>query len=251
VAAIALVAVGACSGGSKKAATTAGADQGKPITYVAIGASESVGVGTNDPAREAWPAVLDETALPKRAVFVNLGISGATVADALQKEVPVALTRQPTLVTVWLNVNDLTHLVSVESYEQSLDNLVHQLRRGGNTKVLVANTPPVADFPAYIACRPNPPAGSAPCELGSLAQMFLPGPEVVDNMVAAYNAAIARVVARDNAVLVDLHAAAEKARADGTEQAMFSADGFHPSVQGHRVVAETFAAALRSSGGAG
>jgi lysophospholipase L1-like esterase len=32
---------------------------------------------------------------------------------------------------------------------------------------------------------------------------------------------------------------------------MFSSDGFHPSVAGHRVVAATFAAALEASGGAG
>jgi lysophospholipase L1-like esterase len=221
------------------------------VRYVAVGASESVGVGTDDPAQQAWPEVLRHTALPTRTVFTNLGISGATVADALQKEVPQAVKLDPTLVTVWLNVNDLTHFVSVASYEQSLDNLVHQLRRGGKTKVLVANTPPVSDFPAYTSCRPNPPAGAAPCALGGLAQALLPGPQVVDDMVAAYNAAIARVVAKEGAVLVDLHAAAERARAEGTEQAMFSADGFHPSVEGHRVVAATFAGALSASGGAG
>ena len=216
---------------------------------MAVGASDSVGVGADDPLRQAWPQVFYQTALPKRAVFINLGISGATVAEALEKEVPHALDLNPTVVTVWLSLNDLTHLVSAESYEQSLGELVHRLRRDGRTKVLVGNAPPIADLPAYTACLPNPPGGAA-CGLGGLIQRLLPGPDVVDGLVDAYNAAIARVAAREGAVLVDLHAVAVRAREAGTETSLFSGDGFHPSVEGHKAVAAAFAEALKASGGA-
>jgi lysophospholipase L1-like esterase len=58
--------------------------------------------------------------------------------------------------------------------------------------------------------------------------------------VADFNAAVARVVRREDAVPVDLSGERDLAGLTG-------ADGFHPSTAGHREVARTFAAAL--SGG--
>ena len=45
--------------------------------------------------------------LPPAASFVNVGVPGATVADALEVQVSQAMALRPGLVTVWLNVNDL------------------------------------------------------------------------------------------------------------------------------------------------
>jgi len=247
VALFALVA-GACS--HQRSVVLPGADDsGPPVVYVAVGASESVGVGADDPPRQAWTQVFSETALPKRTQFVNLGIPGATVADAISRELPQALTLTPTIVTVWLNVNDLTSLVSPDQYEKQLDDLVHQLRRGGATRVLVANTPPLDRLPAYLACLPNPPTGSPPCAINGVARLLLPNATVVNAAVAAYNDAVTRVVTKEGAVLVDLNAVGMQARADGREPSLVGPDGFHPSTAGHAVVAKAFADALKSSGG--
>jgi lysophospholipase L1-like esterase len=67
-------------------------------------------------------------------------------------------------------------------------------------------------------------------------------------MVAEYNAAIARVVQRQGAFLVDLYAVGMAARAAGTESSFISRDGFHPSTAGHARVAEAFAEVLKASG---
>lgn len=75
--------------------------------YVAIGASETVGAGSSDPLRQSWPQVLFRAAFTRRATFVNLGVPGATVAEALEQEVPYAEELRPDVVTIWLNVNDL------------------------------------------------------------------------------------------------------------------------------------------------
>ena len=247
VAAVVLVA-GACS--HPRSVVLPGADDsGPPVVYVAVGASESVGIGADDPLRQAWTQVFYETALPKRTQFVNLGIPGATVADAISRELPQALTLAPTIVTVWLNVNDLTSLVSPDQYEKQLDDLVHQLRRGGGTRVLVANTPPLDRLPAYLACLPNPPTGSTPCAINGVARVLLPSATVVNAAVAAYNDAVARVVTKEGAVLVDLNAVGMQARADGREPSLVGTDGFHPSTAGHAVVAKAFADALKASGG--
>jgi len=109
--AVALLLAGtACSGGRRIVGGSVVPEvspAGRPMTYVAIGASETVGIGADDPIREGWAYVFYRTALPRAATFVNLGIPGATVADALGREVPEAVGIHPDLVTVWLNVNDI------------------------------------------------------------------------------------------------------------------------------------------------
>jgi lysophospholipase L1-like esterase len=210
--------------------------------YVAVGASESVGVGASDPLRNAWTQVFYRSALPRSAVFVNMAVSGSTVAEALAGQVPNAVALSPDVVTVWLNVNDLIRGVPAASYEADLTKLLTALRRGGATKVLVANTPPLDDLPAYRACLPAP-ATAGPCALGPGLQGLVPAPATLNAAVDAYNAAIARVAAAGGAVLVDLHAAGLAARQNGTEASLVGSDGFHPSDAGHALVATAFATA--------
>ena len=209
------------------------ADTGPAPVYVAVGASETTGVGSDQPLRDGWPRVLHRIAMPPGSVMVNMGIPGATVAQALAEEVEAAVAARPHLVTVWLNVNDLTRGVSTADYERQLESLVRQLRRSVSTRILVANTPPLDRLPAYQAGRLL--AG-------------VPDAEAVRRLVADYNAAIARVVQRQGALLVDLHAVGMAARAAGTEATLISRDGFHPSTAGHAAVAEAFAEVLRASG---
>lgn len=205
-----------------------------PRVYVAIGASDSVGVGARDPANDAWPRVFARLALPPDAEVVNLGISGATVAEALTNELPQALRRDADLITVWLNVNDLLAGIAPATYEGQLGELVRALRADGGPRVLIANTPPVDVLPAYVDCRAR-----AGCLGGDL-----PEPMLVQLAVAAYNAAIARVAAASGAEVVDLHAAGVAAHAEGRTRELVGSDGFHPSTAGHRAVAEAFAAVL-------
>lgn len=236
-----VAAASACSSGGSTAQPPA-----KPIVYVAVGASETVGYGADNPSTEAWPRVLLRTALPPSTVFDDLGIAGATVKDALAQEVPAAVAKKPDLVTVWLNVNDMLSFIKPATYQQQLDDLVKQLRRGGATKVLVANVPPLDRLPSFLACKPNPPAGAPPCPSPALA--FVPIQAVV-TLVDNFNTAIATVVRQEGAVLVDLHAAGLAARAAGTEGSLIGKDGFHPSTAGHKAVAAAFAQALSASGG--
>src|SRR5438045_5013738 len=87
-------AVAACA----RPSTTAAAP--RPLTYVAIGASDTVGVGAGSPDTESWPAVL-WWRLPPGSQFVNLGVSGSLLHQALDQQLPVAIDMSPDLVTVW------------------------------------------------------------------------------------------------------------------------------------------------------
>ncbi len=234
-----LVAV-ACSSPSRRALPPPAEPAGTPIVYVAVGASETVGFGSDEPFRDSWPRVLFRTALPPSSVFVNMGIPGATVARALRDELPQALTVRPSLATVWLNVNDLVAGVEPEDFERDLGTLVRGLRAGGSTRVLVANVPPIDTLPAYLACR----ADRGRCG----AEADLPTPEVLNAVVDAYNAATARVGDREGALVVDLHALGLAARQAGTSASFVGPDGFHPSTAGHEAVAGAFAEVLSASG---
>ncbi len=233
-------AVAATIPGSRFAAAMAAVDRasawpewperfGDPTVYVAVGASETIGTGSDLPERDAWPHVLARTALPPSTTVVNLGIPGATVATALREELPRALELEPDLVTVWLNVNDIVCGVTPAHFERDLGALVGALCRSGRSRVLLANVPPLDRLPTYLAYAASRPEH---------------GPEALNTVVAAYNAATARIAAREGAVVVDLHAVGLAARQSGTEASFVSADGFHPSTAGHAAVAAAFADVL-------
>lgn len=222
-----------------------------PLSYVAVGASETTGTGADKPATEAWPRVL-ATKLGqggRQVNFTSLGFNGAQVAEARVSSAPKVEAMKPDLVTVWLNVNDLINqlrgLGSTAAFEQQLGELVRRVRRGGASTVLVANTPALDRLPAYLECLS--PTGTR-CLLPPAFRAFVPRPEVLNALVAEYNRVTAGVVQREGAVLVDLHAASLKAREEGREASLVSADGFHPSTAGHAAVADVFAEAAAKAG---
>ena len=206
------------------------------VVYVAVGASDTVGVGSRDPRRDAWPEVFARTALPPNAEVHNLGISGATTAEAIRRELPRALDLRPTIATVWLNVNDLTHAVPPETYERQLRQLLTALRADGRTQVLIATTPRLESLPAYRACLD----ASASCEIGP----FVPPPTLVSAAVDAYNDAIRSAAKATGSIVVDLHALGD---VPANHPEWVSGDGFHPSTEGYRHVASAFASALRAA----
>ena len=211
------------------------------LVYAAIGASETFGIGAGDP-RHAWPQVFSDDVLPRSAVLHNFGIPGATTAQALHDEVPAALAVHPTVVTVWLNVNDLINGVAAQDYEAQLRQVLRALRRGGQARVLVANTPDLAQLPAYRACLPNAPTGGPTCLIPA---GLMPTPQAVGAAVAGYNAAISDAATKEGATLVDLNLNDSQI---AQHPEWISADGFHPSSQGYAVIAKQFEGAYRRVG---
>ena len=193
-----------------------------PRTYVAIGASDSVGVGASDPATEGWVPRFGARLGPDVQI-VNLGVSGSTLAQALDEQVGPAVDAQPTVVTVWLAVNDLNSRAPLERYAADLDTLLGQLE-STHARVLVGNVP----------------------DLGRLAIYRGTDPGALQAEVARWNAVIGASVARHGAVLVDLFGTWQEV-ADHPEY--LSQDGFHPSTEGYQRLADVFAQAYADSSG--
>ena len=208
--AVTLLAVGASG-------CTAQAQPQRPLTYVAIGASDAVGVGARDPETEGWVPRLGAH-LGSNVRVVNLGVSGSTLAQALQEQVGPAVDAQPDVVTVWLAVNDLNAHVPLESYAADLDTLLGDLDQT-HARVYVGNVPDLAALAAYRQVDPAP--------LGAA--------------VDAWNQVIADAAGRHGATVVDLYSHWQDV---AQHPEYLSADGFHPSSDGYQALANVFADAI-------
>jgi len=197
-----------------------------PFRYVAIGASDSVGVGATDPRLGSWPARV-AARLPAGVDYVNLGVSGSLAAQASLEQVPTAVSLRPQLVTIWLAVNDLNANVSPADYSTGLRKVVAPLVSLTDARVFIGNVPDLRTVPAY--------AGTDQAAL--LAR------------INAYNAAIAAVAASfptspGQVIVVDLFTGSGPLVSTMT----VSADGFHPSDAGYALIADRFTAAIAAAG---
>jgi lysophospholipase L1-like esterase len=194
-------------------ACTARGQTARPLTYVSIGASDAVGIGTSNPETEGWVPRFSAR-LGSNVHLVNLGVSGSTLAQALAEQLEPALDAQPDVVTVWLAVNDLNARVPLESYSADLDTLLRQLE-STHARVLVGNVPDLGALASYRGVDPVP----------------------LQAEVHRWNQVIADTTARHGDTLVDLYAHWQEV-ADHPEY--LSTDGFHPSSAGYQALADVF-----------
>lgn len=194
-----------------------------PLRYVAIGASDTVGVGASDPATGSWPALV-ATLLPPGSAYVNIGVSGTIASQARAQQLPSAIDLRPSVVSIWLAVNDMNAQVTPEAYREALAAIVDGLAARTEAKIFVGNVPDVRGVPAY--------------KDADKAQLTA--------QIAAYNDAVASVVAQrpDQAYLVDLYTGS----APLVSTITVSPDGFHPSDDGYKLIADRFTAAMRAAG---
>jgi lysophospholipase L1-like esterase len=194
-----------------------------PARYVAIGASDTVGVGSSDPRSGSWPARV-AARLPAGTAYVNLGVSGSLASQASREQLPSAIELQPRLVTIWLAVNDLNASVVPPDYATALRSVIEPLVSRTSARVFVGNVPDLRPVPAYAAIDPAT----------LLAQ------------INAYNAAIAAIAAMfpGRVTVVDLFTGS----APLVSTITVSADGFHPSDAGYGLIADRFAKAIADAG---
>lgn len=192
------------------------------ITYVAIGASDTFGIGTSDPYMENWATDLSEK-LPQRVHLINLGIPGITLHDALRLELPVAIDSQPQLITIWLGVNDIVDKVSTSSYAHDLDVLLSQLRsKAPSAQILIANIPDLTLLPYFASSNQ----------------------QVLQQTISEYNQTIAQEAQQYHAILVDMSLQNYNLK-EHTEY--ISSDGLHPTDLGYAQIAEIFYQRLEQS----
>ncbi len=192
------------------------------ITYVAIGASDTFGIGTSDPYVENWPADLSEK-LGQKVHLINLGIPGITLHDALSLELPVAMDSHPQMVTIWLGVNDIADKVTVLSYSRDLDALLSHLKsQSPPAQILIANIPDLTLLPYFASYNQ----------------------QELQQTIVEYNQTIAQEALQHHAILVNMSQQNYNLR-DHPEY--ISSDGLHPTDLGYLQIAELFYQTLEHS----
>jgi lysophospholipase L1-like esterase len=193
----------------------------EPIVYVAMGASDAVGVGSNQPGSQGYVPLLAGR-LPKGSHVVNLGISGIRLHEAMQKELPVALSVGPKLITIWLVANDFVGGVPYDSYMQDLDSLLKQLHNGTSAKIVMANLPDLTLVPA-------------------LSHSSAAKKAQVKGEIVRWNTRIASLANQYRVTLVDLSSHDSQLTA---HPEYVSGDGFHPSPAGYVQLSNYFWTAI-------
>jgi lysophospholipase L1-like esterase len=192
------------------------------ITYVAIGASDTFGIGTSDPYMENWPTDLADK-LTQTVHLINLGIPGTSLHAALSLELPVALDSHPKLITIWLGVNDIADKVPVNSYSHDLNIMLTRLRYGASSaRILIANIPDLTLLPYFASYNQQD----------------------LHNVIDEYNLAIARAAQQHNVILVNMSQQNYNLRA---HPEYISNDGLHPTDLGYSQIAELFYKTLQQS----
>ncbi|GAC1392348.1 MAG: hypothetical protein NVS4B11_27210 [Ktedonobacteraceae bacterium] len=192
------------------------------ITYVAIGASDTFGYGTDDPQTQSWPSDL-AAKLGDGVRLINLGIPGVHADSALSVEVPVALDSHPDLITIWLAVNDLADNVPLATYTHNLDSILTHLQTlVPHTRIVVANVPDITLLPRFQT----------------------ENAQALHTRISAYNAAIATLIQHHHVLLVDLYARWQDL---ANHPDYISDDGFHPNAFGYAAIATIFYQVLQEN----
>ncbi|MCW1803946.1 SGNH/GDSL hydrolase family protein [Brachybacterium sp. NBEC-018] len=195
-----------------------------PRTFVFIGDSITDCSRTEDPEGLGFGYVrlLAEhfAAHEPTATVINRGISGNKVLDLRERFDADCLDLRPDVVTIYVGVNDVWHgftrgeHVSDEDFEADYRFLLDQLS----------------------ASRPGLPV-----------LLVLPFVADVDEEKAGYHGeldrkiAIIRALGKEfGAAIVDLEAVLEDAWAVGHTPASIAQDGVHPTIAGHRLVADAW-----------
>lgn len=209
---------------TRKPAATVSPSARAAVSYVALGASDAVGVGADNPNTQGYVPIIISR-LPKGSAALNLGISGIVLHDALKQELPEVAAAQPTFITVWLVGNDFRECSPLQQYAADLDGLLTTLHDQTHAQVFVANTPDMSLLPYF---QEGAPQGGACVQGASAAQ--------VHAMVLQWNQVIDPIVTKHGDVLVDLY----NTDFASHPEYISTRDGFHPSNQGYARLADLF-----------
>ncbi len=189
--------------------------------YIALGASDAVGVGTSQPSKDGW--VPKFASLINAQQILNFGRSGSTLSDAMREQLPKVFDHKPNVITIWLVVNDFNQQVFnpsiLTNYKSDLNKMLSQLRTklDKDTRILVGNIPDLSQVNIYTSF--------------GIPKQFL------SMQIKQWNDAIHDIVGKNQCELVDLYAYWKEL---ALHPEYISFDGFHPSSNGYTRLAEVF-----------
>ena len=194
--------------------------QPRDILYLAVGASDAVGIGAT-PLRNGYVyRIRDELEQQTRGDvrLLNLAIPGGTTRD-LRQALQLALRKEfkPDLVTIWTGANDIIAGQAPEDFGKELSAILRELREKSSAFIVIGDIPDLTQVPRF---------------------RNRPSPVVTSMRIAAFNRIIEQQANAFDVPLVRL------SREEITDELVSDVDGFHPSDKGHRLIAQRFLGAI-------
>ena len=188
------------------------------VEYIALGASDALGVGATPPSNGYVFLIRDDLENDGKSVDVNtLGIPGAEVGAIKDLELPVAKRSNPDLVTIFTGPNDVIGGRSVDSFQSALDSILSDLRDDTSAFIVIADIPNLLDTPRF---------------------QDDPDPDVTAERIQAFNSVIYSLASKYSVPVAKL--SSEPVNDDYTSDS----DGFHPNDKGHERIANLFYAII-------
>jgi hypothetical protein len=185
---VALVALAACSTGSRSAKGPASEPStGPAITVLALGGSATEGDGVRDRLRDAWPYLVFKTAFPRSTVFVNGALDDATLQHAITAQAPLAAQLKP-------DVIEVTARTPITVFRAEFRQLLDRLRASGAGRILVADLPRALGNTAPYNAAIHAEVAAAHAELVALAGIAI-GLTPTDGLTPQPDAASHRLIA--------------------------------------------------------
>ena len=186
-----------------------GNDQkGERVVYAALGDSTGVGVGAKEGGYVARLFTRIKSVRPG-STLTNVCVSGAETEDVLRSQIRPALAAHPTLLTLGIGINDVSHGVSVETFSGNYEKIITRLKAERNAPIVITNIPDISLAPAIPASMRD--------------QVRL--------RVNLFNERIKGIAERHGLAVVDAYTATHDIITSHPE--FFSDDGFHPSDEGY------------------
>lgn len=199
-----------------------GLQRGRLVSsYVALGDSFTAGRESIEALRWADRLANWLRAANPELSYANLAVDGATSAEVLE-QVPLGLERNPDLITVICGANDilLTSRPDVSGYEERFSLILQQLRDGAPGAAILTTTAPETWH--FMELRPRTKARLV-------------------KALSDLNGVTRTVAARHGVPCLNV-----AGHPGLTDRANFSADGLHPSSQGHERAVEEIALSLHA-----
>lgn len=185
--------------------------EGASLNYVVMGDSTAVAQGAD--YFEGYAVATAQHLADGHAVkVVNVGVSGARAKDMLGDQLTKAQAQKPDVVLIAVGANDVTHVTSSKSVEDSIKTTVNKLvQTNCNVKIVVTGAAQMGSVPRF----PQPLRAAAGLRTTQLNKVF-------DQIVSAQGLTFARI-------------AEQTGKQFAEDPSLFAPDKFHPNAAGYAV----------------
>ncbi|HXH04913.1 MAG TPA: SGNH/GDSL hydrolase family protein [Candidatus Nitrosotenuis sp.] len=183
--------------------------EGKPLEFVVLGDSTSIGQGAEYSQSIATKSA-EYLARNYKVNLTNFGVSGAITSEVLTQQVDKAVALTPDVVLIATGANDVTKFTPYHTVDESMRAIIQKLKRANpEVEIILTGSP----------------------QVGSVTRFPWPTNELARHRVGKINETFDRIAQQENVVRIPL--AEETGPLFQNNPSLFAKDNFHPNAAGY------------------